>query len=58
MRELSGRRNQLLVFHLSGRFLVTASIRRRTNLRETNFRRAEIPENYTSEFHALFKVIT
>ena len=57
MRELSGRRNQLLVFHLLGRFLVIASLRRQTNLRETNFRHVEIPENYTSEFRELFKVI-
>jgi hypothetical protein len=58
MRALWGSRNQLLVFHFSGRFLVTASLRQRTNLWERNFHHAKIPENYTGEFRELFEVIT
>jgi len=56
LRILSGRRNQLLVLYFPGRFLPTASLRRRTTLRERNFRHAEIHENYTSEFRELFEV--
>jgi len=47
------RRNRLLFLHFSGHFLLTSSIRRRTNLWDWNTPQAAIPENYTTEFREL-----
>ena len=44
------RRNQLLVLHISGRFLLTASVGRRRSLMYISLFSASIPENYTTEF--------
>jgi len=47
---LSRSRNQLLVLHFLGRFLLTASLRRRRMSLYINFPSAAIPVNYFSEF--------
>jgi len=52
---LSRTRNQLLVLHFLGRFLLTASLRRRKMSLYINFASATIPVNYSSEFLELFE---
>jgi hypothetical protein len=54
---LSWRRNQLLVLRFSGRFLLTASLRRRRILLYISLITAAIPASYTSKFWELFEAI-
>ena len=54
---LSRRRNQLLVLHFSGHFLLTSSVRRGTNLCNRNAPQAAITVNYTREFRELLKLL-
>jgi hypothetical protein len=52
------RRNQLFVLHISGRFLLAASLRRRSMSMYISLFTVAIPVNYTSELQELFKVTT
>jgi hypothetical protein len=52
---LSWRRNQMLVSHFSGRFLLTASQRRRRMSKYISLFTVAIPVNYTSEFRELLE---
>jgi len=52
------RRKQLLVLHFSGRFLLTASLRRRRMSLYINLFTVTIPVNYTREFRERFEAIT
>jgi hypothetical protein len=55
--ELPERRNQPLVPHFSGRFLLTASLRQQGMLMYISSPQAAIPVNYTIEFQELFEAI-
>jgi len=52
---LSCRRNQLLVLHFSGHFLLTASLRRRKMSVYISLLTVTIPLNYTSEIQDILK---
>jgi len=48
-------RNQMLVLHFLGRFLLSASLKRRRISLYINFPSAAIPVNYSSEFLEIFE---
>jgi len=51
-------RNHPMVLHFSGRFLLSASLRRRRTSVYISSLTVTIPVNYTSEFRELLRAIT
>ena len=55
---LPGKRNHLLVLHFSGRFLLTAFLRRRRISMYKYYPHAVIPVNYNSQIRKIFEATT